>query len=66
MKIEIPYLFKKIKGNLFGEEEEISIEDFKKMSPKIRLGGKDWYAFGKDLEELKMIELKNGKVRLKK
>ncbi len=63
--MKIPYFSDKIK-KIFNGENEMSVEEFKKLTPKLRLGGKEWLPFGRDLEDLGLIEIDGRKVRLKK
>lgn len=63
--MNIPYLAKKIR-DIFGDEKELDVKDFKDRTVKLRLGGKDWMELSKDLEELDVITVRGRKIRLGK
>jgi hypothetical protein len=58
------YLKKKVKGTIFGNDDEVGINKFKDKSVDLRLGGKDWAEFEKDLEEAGIVTLKKGKIKI--
>jgi hypothetical protein len=64
--MNLPYLFGKVREKIFGDEDELSVKDFKARTSKLRMGGKDWLEFGKDLEELKMVRIKGQRIKLEK
>jgi len=60
----LPYIRGKLEKTVFGDSDIVDIPKFKDKSSDIRLGGKDWAAFMKDLEEARIVRMERGKIRL--
>ena len=60
----LPYIRGKLEKTVFGDSDTVDIPKFKDKSADLRLGGKDWAEFMKDLEEARIVRMEKGKIRL--
>jgi hypothetical protein len=62
----LPYLKRKLKDVVFGEDTELTQEEFKERTAKLRIGGKDWLPLFHDFEGEGFMKMKGKKIKLEK